>query len=75
MIYAVRESLWPGNNRRTLVEIPNVKLLRLANATAILVKYQKVDVATAHKWVLDGKEHETGLWVDAGKVRYAQPQS
>lgn len=28
----------------------------------------------AEAWVRDGKEHETGLYIEDGKVRYALPE-
>jgi hypothetical protein len=63
MIYAIRQN----GVLRTLIELPSDKHLK--------PDMQAVRPSTAHKWVLDGKEHETGLWVDDGKVRYAKPQS
>lgn len=63
MIYAIRTQ----GRRETLIEA--------AHATHLQFSDRPVAANVAHKWVLDGKEHETGLWVDDGKVRYAQPQS
>lgn len=58
MIYAIREL----NGRKTLVE-------KKCDPSA---HYQRVPIKIAKQWVIDGKEHETGLWIDEGKVRYAE---
>jgi hypothetical protein len=63
VIYAIRQN----GALRTLIELPSDKRLK--------PDMQAVRPAYARKWVLDGKHHETGLWVDDGKVRYAEPQS
>lgn len=71
MIYAIRSI---GGTRQTLVEYTSQKWLSLAKTSGFTVR--QVDSATARKWVLDGKEHETGLFVDNdGKLRYAPSQS
>lgn len=36
------------------------------------VGYDRVSPEYAHRWVKNGGVHETGLWVDNGKVRYAR---
>lgn len=74
MIYAVRGR----GSRKTLLEFES----RNAFDTFIYAEcgspesYEPVPAAVARKWVLDGKEHETGLWIDDdGKVRYAPRES
>lgn len=59
MIYAIRKT----GHRETLIEASRASDLQFAD--------RPVAANVARKWVLDGKEHETGLWVDDGKVRYA----
>lgn len=63
MIYAIRTQ----GHRETLIEVAHAKHLQFSDRPVV--------ANVARKWVLDGKHHETGLWVDDGKVRYAQPQS
>jgi hypothetical protein len=65
MKYAIRLQ----GERRTLVEMESMK-----NSTDA-ASYMPVPAYAARDWVKSGKEHETGLWVDDGKVRYAEPQS
>lgn len=36
------------------------------------VTHQQVTPNQARQWVKNGGHHETGLWVDDGKVRYAR---
>ena len=36
------------------------------------VTYKRIDSVRARQMVKDGYTHETGLWVDDGKVRYAK---
>ena len=36
------------------------------------VGYDRVSPEYARQWVKNGGHHETGLWVDNGKVRYAR---
>lgn len=33
----------------------------------------EISAAEAHRRVKDGDIHETGLWVDEGRIRYAKP--
>lgn len=68
MIYAIRQR----GQRQTLVEMKSVKAL---DALDDGNDYTPVAAWWARDWVKGGGEHETGLWVDDGKVRYAQPQS
>ncbi len=63
MIYAIRKQ----GRREMLIEARLATDLQFAD--------RPVAANVARKWVFDGKEHETGLWVDDGKVRYAEPQS
>lgn len=60
MIYATRRD----GDHQTLIELPSEKYLK--------TNMRYVRSSIAHKWVKDGKPHETGLFVDdEGKVRYA----
>jgi hypothetical protein len=35
--------------------------------------YRPIHYTTAHKWVRDGYNHETGLYIDCdGRIRYAK---
>lgn len=67
MIYAIRLR----GTRRTLIEAKSHKALQSMSTDSCM----PVPAYAARDWVKSGKEHETGLWVDNGKVRYAQPQS
>lgn len=35
-------------------------------------EYVPVDYLTAHRWVRGGGQHETPLWTDEGRIRYAK---
>jgi hypothetical protein len=66
MIYAIRTD----GQTRTLIEVPS----REHTVGATLVSD-----ASARQWVLAGRLHETGLWIDrnddgAPVVRYAEPE-
>jgi hypothetical protein len=71
MIYAIRYM----NGRHTLMEFDSQAAVSRYTAvvpTATGVVMRHVDTATARKWVIDGKEHETGLFInDDGSVEYA----
>lgn len=70
MIYAIR-----GSGRRlTLVEMPDRKAITAGNKSDGGFSYMEVSHMQAHKWVKSGLEHETGLYVEDGKVRYAVPE-
>ena len=62
MIYAIRKD----GTIRTLVELTSRKDLD-PRTVAVRAKY-------AHKWVRDGKLHETGLFIENGRVCYADSQ-
>jgi hypothetical protein len=70
MIYAVLRR----NGRHTLAEFKSPKdLLETALANGKTIEsYERVHPSYAHQWVRNGREHETGLYVDGGKVRYAR---
>lgn len=72
MIYAIRQF----ESRKTLVEYgTRDDLINAAYAAQTSgVSYQPIDEGTAERWVRDGKEHETGLYIEDGKVRYALPE-
>lgn len=69
MIYAIRQT----GHRQTLVEMTSTEWTKAARANPDL-KYSRVNRATAEAWVRDGKEHETGLYIEDGRVRYALPE-
>lgn len=73
MIYAIRQF----GSRKTLVEFcSRDDLTEAAYAVqASGVSHQVVDQGAAENWVLDGKEHETGLYVEDGEVRYAEAEA
>jgi hypothetical protein len=64
MIYAVRVHLSRGD---TLVEFKSRKEMDSQNGG----QYRAVTADYAHTWVKRGGHHETGLYVDEGRVRYA----
>lgn len=69
MIYAIRKS--KDSHLRTLVEFKSVKALQ-SDIDSGTCNYWPIDAEGAHKWVRDGKEHETGLFInDDGEVEYA----
>lgn len=74
MIYAI----YTRGSRETLVQFPSLKALLEKNRKCEALEdgdFRRVLSAAARQWVLDGKEHETGLFLDdGGKLRYAPPQ-
>lgn len=73
MKFAIRRQ----GRRETMIEFEDYKALLDANERiqddggeplAILFEDD------AHRWVRDGKEHETGLWLDGNVVRYAEAE-
>lgn len=70
MIYAVRKR----NALHTLVEFPNEKAMADENVACagLFTTYDRVRASYAHQWVRNGREHETGLYLDEGRVRYAK---
>jgi hypothetical protein len=69
MIYVIRRQ----NGRETLVELSSKSAL-IADGWPNRTSDKWVSRQEAHRWVLDGKEHETGLFIDGGKVRYAKAE-
>jgi hypothetical protein len=67
MTYYLRS--YPGGYGYTLVESTQ---RQVEQADISKVGYDRVSPEYAHKWVKNGGHHETGLWVDNGKVRYAR---
>lgn len=67
MIYAIRQAA----SRQTLVEMKSVKALDATDDGNI---YTPVAAWWARDWVKGGGEHETGLYIEDGKVRYAPPE-
>ncbi|MGR9539349.1 hypothetical protein [Rhizobium leguminosarum] len=68
MFYALRHRA--GSTRKTLVEFARNAELEAAGASGENV-FSIVRAAIARAWVQRGGEHETGLFVDDGRVRYA----
>jgi hypothetical protein len=58
-----------GSRYSTLVESTQ---RQTEQADISKVGYDRVSPEYAHRWVKSGGHHETGLWVDNGKVRYAR---
>lgn len=70
MIYAIRHR----GRRDTLVEFESWSRFDLANDFPGM--FTEVSTAKAEKWVRDGKEHETGLFInDDGEVVYAEAEA
>lgn len=69
MIYAIRQR----GRRQTLVEMTATEWAKAVRENPDL-KYDRVNTDAAHRWVIDGKEHETGLYIEDSKVRYALPE-
>ncbi|MGO7087763.1 hypothetical protein AB9E14_06230 [Rhizobium leguminosarum] len=67
MFYALRRR--PGSTRQTLVEFAGKRQLQAAASGENI--FSVIPADAAHYWVQRGKEHETGLYVDEGRVRYA----
>lgn len=74
MIYAFRE----GKHSRALVEFRSRKELDDTNAANAAqggaeppFTYRPASREEAHRWVRQGNTHETGLWLDGGRIRYA----
>jgi hypothetical protein len=76
MIYAF------DRRREMLVEFKSEKAFNAANREIPASEdeygngywlYKAIHRTTAHKWVRDGYQHETGLFVDYdGRIRYAK---
>ncbi|MGO7561806.1 hypothetical protein ACC754_20505 [Rhizobium johnstonii] len=70
MFYALRRRA--GSDRQILVEFKGKRALQAANTTGENV-FSIVCADAAHTWVRQGNEHETGLYIDNGLLRYAAP--
>lgn len=76
MIYAYRES----EHSRRLVEFRSQKELDDTNAANEAKDggapppfvYRRISREEAHQWVRRGNIHETGLYIDRGRIRYAK---
>jgi hypothetical protein len=74
MIYAIDQ------RRDMLVEFKSEKALDAINEKVYdseiddwYMLYKAIHRTTAHKWVRDGYNHETGLFIDYdGRIRYAK---
>lgn len=61
MFYALRRRA--GSDRQTLVEFTGKSAFRDASALPG-ISFSKINADVAHRWVEQGKEHETGLFRD-----------
>lgn len=68
MFYALRRR--GESDRQTLVEFARKSDLEAAGCSGQYA-FSIVRADQARKWVQSGKEHETGLFVDDGRIRYA----
>jgi hypothetical protein len=66
MFYALRETAYTT----TLVEIASPKEEQALRAAGYALR--RVTKQEAHRYVRNDGHHETGLYVDDGKVRYAK---
>ncbi|OAV50948.1 hypothetical protein A6U98_07950 [Rhizobium sp. WYCCWR10014] len=71
MFYALRRRV--GSDRQTLVELVRKRALKTATASGENV-FSIIRAGVAHEWVRRGNEHETGLYMDDGKIRHAKPR-
>lgn len=78
MIYAIRDN----NAGRVLVEFASMKQLEAKQAESFArqkppfkTTYRPVRSWEAREWVKAGGIHETGLFVEDGKVRYAEAEA
>lgn len=66
--------------RNMLVEFKSEKSLNAAQYVVPMTSedeggykcFKPIHYTTAHKWVKDGYNHETGLYIDDGRIRYAK---
>jgi hypothetical protein len=68
MFYALRRRA--GSDRQTLVEFASKADMETASASGENV-FSIVRGDAAHDWVRQGHEHETGLFMQDGRIRYA----
>lgn len=68
MFYALRRRA--GSERETLVEFAGSRSLYAAQASGENI-FSIVRASAAHDWVRRGLEHETGLYIQDGTIRYA----
>jgi len=71
MIYAIRIT----GHHETLVEFSDLESFDDIRRDPDSNIDRQVSAAFAHRWVKDGREHETGLFLDDGEITYASPQS
>lgn len=70
MIYAIRER----GDSAMLVEVKSQKALDQLNATVGTdrTRWRPVTREYAHKWVKADNPHETGLYLEEGRIKYAR---
>ncbi|WP_126904629.1 hypothetical protein [Rhizobium phaseoli] len=72
MFYAIRRRA--GSDRQTLVEFAKKADMDATSVSKGNV-YSIVPAKIAREWVRRGREHETGLYLDGGSIRYANPSN
>lgn len=76
MIYAFRYNADNRHDYMVLVEFKSRKEMEDANRLLVSTKrcYRETDRHTAHAWVRNDRVHETGLYLDSGRIRYARSE-
>lgn len=77
MAYYIRARLRPNGevNYGTSVLIESSVLGKGRKVWSDSFLYERVDGAYAHRWVRCGHIHETPLYIDQGRIRYAREGS
>lgn len=70
MIYAMRTGIYGD---KTVVEFKSRKEMIQQDLDDPIHTYHRCTSEHARNLVKRGFQHETGLWVDNGKVKYARP--
>ena len=68
MIYAIRER----GDSQMLVEFKSRKAMDAQNTLESKTYHRPVTREYAHKWVKADNPHETGLYLDDGRIKYAR---
>lgn len=71
MFYALRRRA--GSDRQTLVEFARKADMEMAGASGHVFSIVRADAA--RDWVRRGRDHETGLFIEDGRLRYAPSQA
>lgn len=70
MIYAIRMDI--VSKVKILIECKSMREMFHLQEENTDKAYWYFHPSRAHNWVKHGNPHETGLWIDNGKVRYAK---